>query len=353
MWVRESFRYAAGLLLAVALLVWVMRGIDPKMLWAQVREASLVGLVAAAVVGVGHNVFRVWRWRALLEPIRPGLPFRPMFDAVILGYTTSWAVPGRLGEIVRPALLASRERLPLGPCLGSVLADRLLDGMAVLVLFGAGVVLWPMAGVPLEHAPIVRVGALGIVALLALPIVALLVASRRRARLERWVAGAHGWRAWAGRTVLALAQGVEALKRPRLLVRSLGHTLGAWLMIGLSTWIGVRACGVDIPFVAILVLMPLLVLGIALPTPGGAGGYHAAMRVGLMELFGVGEPQAVGAGLLQHAVVVLPILLLGAILLVVDRIPIHDLLQAARQVRDMGAVPPPPEASGRPAEKPS
>jgi uncharacterized membrane protein YbhN (UPF0104 family) len=151
--------------------------------------------------------------------------------------------------------------------------------------------------------------------------------------------------------VLALSQGVEALKRPKLLARSVLHTLGAWLMIGLSTWIGVRACGVDVPFGAILVLMPLLVLGIALPTPGGAGGYHAAMRVGLMELFGVGEPQAVCAGLLQHAAIVLPILILGALLLVIDRIPIHDLLHAARQLRDMGAAPSPSRGPSPSAER--
>ena len=61
-----------------------------------------------------------------------------LIDAVILGYATSWVVPGRLGELVRPALLAGRQRLPLGPCLGSVVADRLLDGMAVLALFVVG-----------------------------------------------------------------------------------------------------------------------------------------------------------------------------------------------------------------------
>ena len=147
--------------------------------------------------------------------------------------------------------------------------------------------------------------------------------------------------------LLARSQGVEALKHPRLLARIAFHTMAAWLMIALSTWIGVRACGVRVSFGAILILLPLLVLGIALPTPGGAGGYHAAMRVGLMELFAVSEPLAVGAGLLQHAAVVLPVLLLGAILLIVNRIPVHDLLQAGRQLRDMGAPPPPP----RPAEK--
>ena len=36
------------------------------------------------------------------------------------------AVKGSLGEVVRPTLLSAREKVPLGPCLGSVVADRLL-----------------------------------------------------------------------------------------------------------------------------------------------------------------------------------------------------------------------------------
>jgi len=342
MWLKETLKFAAGLLLAGLLLWWVLRGIDPHILWNQLREASLLGLLAAAVLGVAHNVFRVLRWRALLEPVRAKVPFRPMFDAVILGYATSWTIPGRLGELVRPALLAGRERLPLGPCLGSVLADRLLDGVAVLALFGVGVVLTPMTEATVTHASIIRGSAVGLVALIAVPIVLLFVASRWRVRIEAWLRGRRGLRGWLGRTLFALADGVEALKRPALFLRIAFHTMMAWLFICGSTWIGIRASGVEVPFSAVLMMLPLLVLGIALPTPGGAGGYHAAMRFGLMELFLVSEPLAVGAGILQHAVVVLPIILLGALLLMVDRIPVHDLLHAARQVREMGSIPPPP-----------
>jgi uncharacterized protein (TIRG00374 family) len=350
MWLKESLKYVGGALLAGGLLWWVLRGTDPQMLWTHLRQASALGLAAAAVVGVSHNVFRVLRWRALLEPVRPSVPFRPMFDAVILGYATSWVIPGRLGEVVRPALLSGRERIPLGPCLGSVLADRLLDGMAVLALFGVGVAITPLSGEAAGHAAVVRGSAIGLVALISVPIVLLIVASQAGEKVQRALATGRGWRGWLGRTLLSLSQGVAAFKRPALIARIVVHTLLAWLLIAASTWIGVRSVGVDLSFGGTLILLPLLVLGIALPTPGGAGGYHAAMRVGLMELFGVAETLAVGAGLLQHAIVVLPIIVLGVVLLVVDRIPVQDLLHAARQVREMGSAPA-PAATGRPAEK--
>jgi len=351
MWLKESLKYVGGLALAGVLLWWVLRGTDPAELWAQLQQASILGLLAAGLTGVAHNVFRVLRWRALLEPVRPNIPFRPMFDAVILGYAISWAIPGRLGEVVRPALLSGRERLPLGPCLGSVVADRLLDGMAILVLFGAGIALTPLTNESLGQANVLRGSAIALVFLIAVPIVVLLVAAKGRARIERMLAGRRGVRGWLGRMLLSLSQGVEALGRPALLARIAVYTLLAWLTIAASTWFGIRACGVEIPFTGVWIILPMLALGIALPTPGGAGGYHAMMQVGLMQFFGVGEALATGTGILVHAAVVLPVILLGVVLLMVGRIPIQDLVAAARQVRGLGASPAPPPGGAKPAEK--
>ncbi len=354
---RAAIKYAGGLALAAVLMGWVLRDTDRRTLWVQFSDASALGLLAAAALNVSHNVFRAWRWRALLEPIRPHVPFRPMFDAIILGYATSWVIPGRLGEVVRPALLSGREAIPFGACLGSVLADRLLDGLAVLGLFGVGIALLPLEAGSEQHAALIRAGALALVAAIAIPILTLVVASRWRERFEQALADRPGFRGWFGRTLLALAEGLEALKRPGLVARIAAHTVAAWLFIAAGTWVGVRACGVHVPFAAILILLPLLVLGIALPTPGGAGGYHAAMRVGLVQLFGVSEPLAVGAALLQHAVVVLPIVVLGGLIVMVDRIPLEDLTGAARQMRQMGAIrtpgPSPTRAPAPPVEKPS
>jgi uncharacterized protein (TIRG00374 family) len=353
MWLRESLKYVGGLLLAGGLLWWVLHGTDPQELWSRLRDVSVSGLLAAAVLSIGHNVFRVLRWRALLAPVRPGVRFRSMFDAVILGYTISWVIPGRLGEFVRPALLSGRERLPLGPCLGSVLADRLLDGIAVVGLFAVGFAVTPLTGEAAEHAAVVRASALGLVALISVPILVLLVASFYGDRLRQWFSGRGGWRGWLGRTLLALSQGVDSVKQPALLAWIALHTILAWLTIAAATWVGLLAVGVDLTFGGTLVLLPLLALGIALPTPGGAGGYHAAMRFGLIELFRVETELAVGAGLLLHAVSVVPVVLFGGTLLVVDRSLLGDVLRAARQVRDMGAAPPPVAATGPAAERPS
>jgi glycosyltransferase 2 family protein len=330
---RDVLRYAAGVVLAVLLLWFVLRGVDRHALVAALGRASFFGLLAAAVVNLAHNVFRVWRWGALLAPVRPGLRFRPMFTAVIIGYLTTWILPGRLGELVRPALLTAREEVPIGPSLGSIVADRVLDGAAIVALFALGTFLSPIQG---SAARKVRSAAVVLLLLVVVFMIGAIVAGSVRGRIEAWTERRGRFVRWCGRAFASLSLGTDALRRPRLLAIVLGHSLLAWLTIAAGAWIGVRASGADVSFPAMMVMLLLLAFGVAVPTPGGAGGYHAAMAFGLQMLFGVPAEAAVAAGILMHLAAVLPVIVLGLALLKTEGISWGDVLAAARGVRALG-----------------
>ena len=345
---REVLKYALGIVLAVVLLAFCLRGVDRRALGEALRSASITGVVLAAVVNLAHNVFRTWRWRILLAPVRPHVGFRPMFVAIIVGYLTTWVLPGRLGELVRPALISAREKIPIGPCLGSVVTDRVLDGAGILMLFAVGTWVTPIHG---AMAGTLRKFALVMLAACVVVVVGAVLAGRFRGTLERWFGRRRGIMGWIGRSILSVASGTEALGAPRLLAAALAHSLLAWLTIAAGTWIGVRAAGAEIPFSAILVMMPILAFGIAVPTPGGAGGYHLLMKEGLTRLFGVSVASSIAAGILMWLAIVVPVIVLGTLFLKTERISWHDMVAAARglkhlgaetapSVRDAGEVPP-------------
>jgi uncharacterized protein (TIRG00374 family) len=333
---RDLAKYLGGILLAVVLLWWVLRGTDPGAVWQQLKDASFGLMLVCVVLNVGHNVFRVLRWRALLDPFQPGVPFRPMFVAIIVGYMTSWVIPGRLGELVRPMLLSARERVPLGPCIGSIVADRMLDGMSVVALFVIGSWITPLEGEAAEYETVIRTGSLTMAALVAAVTVVMLIASSAGPRFENWLDRRHGAIRWVGRSTMAISSGVRALRSPRLVIELVVYSLLAWLTIAAATWAGVHAAGADVSFGAILVIQPLLVLGVAVPTPGGAGSYHGAMKVGLM-LFGVTQVTAVSAAFLMHFLIVVPVILLGMVLLWTDGISWKELVSSAAQLRKLGS----------------
>ena len=333
---KEGVKYAGGLLLTALLFAWVLRGTDLGIVWRQIRAASPWALVGCAALNFGHNLFRVWRWQALLKPTRAGVGFRAAFVAVVVGYLTTWVVPGRLGELVRPLLLSSREGVPLGPCIGTVVADRLLDAATIAALFAVGSLTTPLAGPAAQHADLLRHGSLVLVGCAIAGLLGMLVLAHASPAMAAWLERGPRPLRWLARIAAEVSHGATALARPRLAALVILNSLAAWLAIALGTWLGIRAVGADLAFGAVLVILPMLALGVALPTPGGAGGYHGAMKVGLVA-FGIAESAAVSAGLLIHVVITVPILITGCVLLWTEGISWREVRASAAGMRRLGA----------------
>ena len=62
-----------------------------------------------------------------------------------------------------------------------------------------------------------------------------------------------------------------------------------------------------VPFTGSFLLIALLVLGVAVPTPGAIGGFHEAFRVGATMFYGAPDDAAVGAAIVLHAVLDRPV----------------------------------------------
>ena len=81
-----------------------------------------------------------------------------------------------------------------------------------------------------------------------------------------------------------------------------------WIVIAAETWAVTRAIGIELPFTGTFLLQLFLVVGVAVPTPGGVGSYHAAYKFGVVSFFGAPEDQAVAAAILVHAIAFMPVL---------------------------------------------
>jgi len=92
---------------------------------------------------------------------------------------------------------------------------------------------------------------------------------------------------------------------------SMGWTLVLWLVICLETWAVALALGIDMPFAGSWLMLALLVVGVAVPTPGGIGGFHEAFRLGATSFFAADNDAAVGAAILLHASSFVPVTVLG------------------------------------------
>ena len=68
---------------------------------------------------------------------------------------------------------------------------------------------------------------------------------------------------------------------------------------------------------------------VSVPTPGGVGGFEAAVQIGLTSFYGVPNDRAVGAALVLHAVALLPTVVLGFVFLIQDGLGVGGMRNLA------------------------
>ena len=355
---RTHLRTVGVVGLAAALMAWVFRSTDPASVWTAVGRAG-GGLIAAATAGIAlAYVIRIRRWQLLLAPIGP-VGFGSAARATVIGFATSTIVP-RLGEVVRPYLLSRREPLGMSAALATIVVERLLDMLAVILLFGLFLLVFsddlPRTG---EHVLAgLKAGGLT-VAVGAGMVLALVCAAARRPEWVAAFAGAverlapHGPGAVASRFIIRFSAGLGAARDPGRLLRAVSWSLAMWALVGIAAWWGCLAFGIDLPASSGLLLTALMALGVAVPTPAGVGGFHAAVQTGLTAVYGAPVEAAVGAALVLHAATFAPVTAVGLAWMARDGISLRGMANLTLSTTPRGdAVGAPPSAARGPRAAP-
>ena len=314
---RSRLRAVLILFLTVGLLAYFLRNADMAGVWTETRRAR-AGLLALAVgATLMTYVLRSIRWQYLLAPIGP-TRFSTAFETTTIGFAASFLLPARAGEVLRPYLLARRERLPATACFATIILERLLDLVTVLLLFGTFVVFVDPASIAGDPALYARVKAGGLAAGAA-SIVGLVVLfalaghperlGRAALRIERVLPArlAHA----VARFVETFAQGLAVMRQPARLLGSLVLSFPLWLSIAAGIWLTSRAFHMTFGYLGSFLVMTLLVVGVAMPTPGAIGGFHAMYQITVTTFFAVPTDRAVGAAIVLHAISFVPVTLLG------------------------------------------
>ena len=334
-------------LATLALVAWFLRQADFAKVWHEIRSARLDALGMTLIMTGATYVLRAYRWQFLLRPIGP-TRFREVFRTTVIGFAANTVLPARVGEVVRPYLLARRERLSVTATFATIILERLLDLVTVVLLLGVFVTVYtPVAPVNDTVYKAVKTGGLlaaaGAVA--ALVVIALL--SSRPAAVGRVTERLSGLlpariAARLGHMAHMFVEGLAITRDPVRLGEALAWSVPLWLSIAAGIWFVTVAFHMTMPFIGSFLVLALLVVGVAVPTPGAVGGFHEAFRIAATAFFGADNDRAVGAAIVLHACSFLPVTILGAVFVVQDGIGwrgVQRLGDEARHIED-GAVGP-------------
>ncbi len=107
-----------------------------------------------------------------------------------------------------------------------------------------------------------------------------------------------------------------------------------WIFIAAESWAVSRALDIAMPFTGSFLVQVFLVIGVAVPTPGGVGSFHEAYRWAVTTFFHAANDSAVAAAIVVHIISFLPVVLAGLILMVRDGLSVHRLQELAGEARD-------------------
>lgn len=307
-----------------------IRGLD----WGWMTLA--LGLIMLTYLG------RAMRWEVMIRPICPDASVWYLFKATAIGFTAI-VLFGRAGELVRPYLIAKKEKLPFSSQMATWLLERIFDLLMVLLIFGAALTQVSNAGAAPGSALqwILEFGG-WVAAAVALVALVVLVVFRNftEAAQERLMASLSFLPPRMLERIRALvasfAMGMGSTRDNGFAFRLLVYTFIEWFLVACSFLAVFRAfpATANLGWSDILVFMGFVSFGSAIQIPGIGGGMQLAAILVLTELFGLSLEVSTGLAIVIWATSFVVIVPFGLALALHEGIRLGSL----REISDAAAA---------------
>ncbi|RYZ02306.1 MAG: flippase-like domain-containing protein [Myxococcales bacterium] len=302
-------RLVASVLIAVGFVWLLAKGGLPLLpsrdALAQLSVQSVLAFVALQVL---VSLQRVYRWVYLLRPIAPKVrPLRVMGIGFV-GFSAIFLAPLRMGEVVRPYLLAQDGEVTFMQGAGTIFAERVIDGVMLMTLTCVAMTLAPtMSPLPTSLGdlplPLMTVRAAVYSATTAfiglfLAMVAFYAAREPARRVTHRVVGLVSKKAasWASATLERIADGLRFLPSRSHFTSFVGVTASYWGCTVLSIWVLLRGVGLPATLTQACTVLGVLGLGSIVPAgPGMFGAYQIAGFCALAMFFPLEQVRVEGA----------------------------------------------------------
>jgi glycosyltransferase 2 family protein len=353
-------RFIVSLLLGGALsgvtLYLAFRNVPMSDLIDYLGTISYSWIVPSAALVLMTFVLRVFRWRIILQDSLP-IGFWPAFHPLMIGFMINCILPGRVGEIARPALLKQQQKLPMTTGLATVAAERMFDMMMLIALFAA---VFSTAtsrpdldiafgGFTLDGRMLQSVAwamiRLSIVLLFGLGLLAF-------SGTRRWImrvmdalttlAGMAGPRAakismrlnhLSKQLLQNVADGLTLVRHPWRVMACIGLTVAIWAMTVLAYYVfSLGSPGVELSMAQVTTVVVITCFFIALPSVPGFWGLWEAGGIFALSLFGIVGSDAAGYTLVNHAVQMFPVIIVGLVSALVTSVNVWHLTYGKKVV---------------------
>jgi uncharacterized protein (TIRG00374 family) len=344
---------ATGCLISALTLYFAFRNVPMDDLLAYLSTINYWWIFPTVFIITLTFVLRAYRWMIILNNICD-LTFRQAFHPTMIAFMMNCVLPGRVGELARPALLKRDRGVPISTGLATVVAERIFDLFILITLFallfttitGRPDLEGNYFGLHLDSQKIQSV-AIGMIRLsiAILFCIIILTISRTRNIVKNIITlfgqymhqritifknpiqrGIHLFQ----KIIDNIAVGLSLVRNPTQLLICTGLSIMIWALTAISYLIFALGCpGITLSLVEFTTVMVIICFVIALPSVPGFWGLWEAGGVFALALFGIAEKDALGFTLVNHAAQIFPIIGIGLISTLITSVNIIQLTKTA------------------------
>lgn len=345
----------AGVCFSVGALYLAFKNIPLRDLSTYLKSINYRWMIPSVALILFAFVLRVIRWQTIISASHR-LSFKEVFHPLMIGYMLNCVLPARLGELARPAILKKKYKIPFTTGIATVAAERLFD-MVCLVAFLAII----FATVPIdpdfsytyktyslnrETLKILGFSMLMFSLLLVIGI-AIITIDISRDFIIKTLKRVPYFFSFTGQSlprvikrffidpieflIMNIASGFSLVKNPFNLILCVLLSFVIYGLHGLSFYLFSLGCpGVDLNFLIASAVMIIICFIIALPSVPGYWGVWEAGGIFAMALFGISGKEAAGYTLANHAVQIIPIIIVGIVSALLTSVNIFQLSGEAK-----------------------
>ncbi len=133
---KSRLRLLLGTIIALAFVWLIGRNVNPGQLLHAFATANPVDVLAALLLfGIGYTL-RIARWQTMLKPARPDIAWWRCAGPFMASFAANNVLPLRAGDVLRAFGFNQRLGVSPGGVLATLLVERLLDLLLLLLMLG-------------------------------------------------------------------------------------------------------------------------------------------------------------------------------------------------------------------------
>ncbi|MCP4253888.1 MAG: flippase-like domain-containing protein [Candidatus Scalindua sp.] len=314
---KKKIMFLAGILVSIICSWLFVRKIEWSSMGMAFREAKYVYIFPTIMLMLLSFYLRAVRWKVLISPVK-NISIFNLFSVNMIGFMANNVLPARLGEVIRPVMIARKENIKVSASFATIVMERIFDILGIIVIASLLFCFLPSNSLDVIHQLKKWSAIMAFFGICAISVLFLLSLYPKKAGavLEKLLfVFTHHLRDKLVNLLHSFISGLQVFDHKSKLIWIGVLSLMVWLINSASIYVLCYSFDIGLSFAGACFVNVCIALAIALPqAPGFIGVFHIATQKSL-DVFGIGLSSAQSFAILLWVVSIVPVTVIGLLFL--------------------------------------